>query len=515
METLNKENKINKATLEKITSILGFCIEFLMSAILIYSIYKITIYKENQNIWNFKYILISIIPFVIVITNIIWNCKKGIFEKIIISFLIPVGMMYAFFLAPSYVPDEHAHIWKALEISQGKLITTKDEKGDAMESIPTFFEENRIPKLTTYGEFNEAIREKTDYNDFVEVENPAKAYAPILYIASAFAFWLAKIIGLNGIMAIYLARLFNFIIFLIFSYLAIKLIPTGKWIIATILFFPITLQQAVSISADSILNSLALFYLCYTLYVCKKADKINIWQKIMYVIIGIIISISKIVYIPLVGISLLLIGNKKINKKEKGIFITISISLAIIFGILWFLFMQTYAGSDNTYNELNQVDLKGQVINIIKNPKILFVVIYNTIKDGLYLDSAIGNYMGWLNIETANIVIYTFIMLFILSPFLEKGEVEYNKWEKIWGLLIYIGTYLLIILAAYLSWTTVGKDTVMGVQGRYFIPVMALPMLCLCNKERYLKFNNIKLIMPIIYLVLNVITIIDIAKFFL
>ena len=235
----------------------------------------------------------------------------------------------------------------------------------------------------------------------------------------------------------------------------------------------------------------------------------------MYIAIGIIITISKIVYIPLVGISLLLIGNRKISKKEKGIFITISIVSAILFGIFGFLFMQKYAGSDNTYNELNQVDLNGQVINIIKNPKILFVVIYNTIKDGLYLDSAIGNYMGWLNIKTANIVIYTFIMLFIVSPFLEKGEVEYNKWEKIWGLLIYIGTYLLIIFAAYLSWTTVGKDTVMGVQGRYFIPVMALPMLCLCNKERYLKFNNIKLIMPIIYLVLNVITIMDIAKFFL
>ena len=84
METLYKEKKINKETLEKITSILGFCIEFLMSVILIYSIYKITIYKENQNIWNLKYILISIIPFVIVIVNIIWNCKKGIFEKIII-----------------------------------------------------------------------------------------------------------------------------------------------------------------------------------------------------------------------------------------------------------------------------------------------------------------------------------------------------------------------------------------------------------------------------------------------
>ena len=109
--------------------------------------------------------------------------------------------------------------------------------------------------------------------------------------------------------------------------------------------FSITLQQAASISADSILNSLSLFYVCYTLYICKKADKISIWQKIMYIAIGIIIAISKIVYIPLVGISLLLIGNKKISKKEKGIFITISIVSAILFGIFWFLFMQKYAGS--------------------------------------------------------------------------------------------------------------------------------------------------------------------------
>lgn len=517
METLNKERKINKETLEKLTSFLGFCIEFLMSAILIYSIYKITIYKENQNIWNFKYIILSIIPFVIVIANIIWNCKKGIFEKIIISFLIPAGMMYAFFLAPSYVPDEHAHIWKALEISQGKLLTAIDENGDSYEDIPKFFQDNRIPYLSKYGEFNDAIRETTDYSESIKVDNPAKAYAPILYLGSAFVFFIAKVIGLNGIIAIYMARIANFIIFLAFSYWAIKLIPRGKWVIATILFLPITLQQAVSISADSILNSISIFYICYTLYLSKKADKISVMAKIMYIILGIIISISKIVYIPIVGMSLLLIGNKKIDKKEKTIFLTIVITLAIIFGIIWFVFMQGYpsTGDVTSYNESYSVNLKEQMINIIKKPKILFIVIWNTIKDTLFVESTIGAHMGWLNIENARIVIDLFVVALAISPFLEKSETEYNKFEKIWSFLIYVGTYLLIILAAYLSWTTVGKDTVMGVQGRYFIPILALPLLCLCNKNRYLKFKNVNIVVPTIYLVLNLITITNIAKFFL
>lgn len=517
VEALIKTRKFNKEKFEQILNKCILVIEFIISIILLYLIYQIVIYKNYQNIWHLKYILCSLFMGTIVVGCIIWNCKKSKFEKIIISFLIPIGMAYVFFIAPGYVPDEQAHIWKALEISEGKLMTEITEDGESKESIPHFFENHIIPYIKTYGHFNNVSKEKTDYNDLFEVQNPAQAYPAVLYIASSIAFFIGKILGLNGIFAIYLAKIFNFIIFLILGYFSIKCIPFGKWIVAIILFLPMSLQQAVSVSADSFLNAVSILFICYTMYLCKNTDEINIKDKIIYIVMGIIIAISKVVYISIIGISLLIIGNKKIKNKEKGIFLSTLIILSVISGIIWFLIIQSYpvAESNLTYNETYNINLKEQVMNIIKNPMIFVTVLNNTFKGGFYVEGIVGSLMGWLNIEISRLVTLGFIILLALAPFLDENKVTLNIKQKIWNIIIFLGTYTLIILAAYVSWTTVNSDKVMGVQGRYFLPIIVLPLICLCDKERYIKFKNIKYILPTVCVGLNIIAIVDIAKFFL
>lgn len=517
VEALIKTRKFNKEKFEQILNKCILVIEFVISIILLYLIYQIVIYKNYQNIWHLKYILCSLFLGTIVVGCIIWNCKKSKFEKIIISFLIPIGMAYVFFIAPGYVPDEQAHIWKALEISEGKLMTGITEDGESKESIPHFFENHIIPYIKTYGHFNNVSKEKTDYNDLFEVQNPAQAYPAVLYIASSIAFFIGKILGLNGIFAIYLAKIFNFIIFLILGYFSMKCIPFGKWIVAIILFLPMSLQQAVSVSADSFLNAVSILFICYTMYLCKNTDEINIKDKIIYIVMGIIIAISKVVYISIIGISLLIIGNKKIKNKEKGIFLSTLIILSVISGIIWFFIIQSYpvAESNLTYNETYNINLKEQVMNIIKNPMIFVTVLNNTFKGGFYVEGIVGSLMGWLNIEISRLVTLGFIILLALAPFLDENKVTLNIKQKIWNIIIFLGTYTLIILAAYVSWTTVNSDKVMGVQGRYFLPIIILPLICLCDKERYIKFKNIKYILPTVCVGLNIIAIVDIAKFFL
>ena len=134
---------------------------------------------------------------------IILNYKKNKekIEKIIISFLIPVGMLYVFFMAPSYVPDEQAHILKSYEISTGELITPIKEDGSSRTKIPKFFVDNMIPNISKYGQFNLASMENTDYNEIVEEENEAQAYPAILYIFSSIGFLIGRLFEINGILS--------------------------------------------------------------------------------------------------------------------------------------------------------------------------------------------------------------------------------------------------------------------------------------------------------------------------
>ena len=93
-----------------------------------------------------------------------------------------------------------------------------------------------------------------------------------------------------------------------------------------------------------------------------------------------------------------------------------------------------------------------------------------------------------------------------------KKKVELNLARKIWVALIMLGTGILIVTAIYIQWTSlweVGKDSILGVQGRYFIPVAAL-LIFFINKSKFETnpkiLMNILIIMqlPVICQIMNV-----------
>ena len=49
---------------------------------------------------------------------------------------------------------------------------------------------------------------------------------------------------------------------------------------------------------------------------------------------------------------------------------------------------------------------------------------------------------------------------------------------------------LLIFTALYIQWTSLKNDTIAGIQGRYFIPLMLL--LSLLGRNKMILFNEVK-----------------------
>lgn len=56
-------------------------------------------------------------------------------------------------------------------------------------------------------------------------------------------------------------------------------------------------------------------------------------------------------------------------------------------------------------------------------------------------------------------------------------------WERWYTFIQVFGIYFLTSFAMYLGWTPVGATYTAGVQGRYFIPVLALFGLIYINKS--------------------------------
>lgn len=506
-----------KQVVEKNKTKIIFIVEFITSIIFSVLLLKILITKNYNGYWSLKYLLeiipVIIILFTCIIKNILINKNK--IENLWIGILIPIGMLFLIFIIPTYVPDEQAHLWKAYEISTGKVITKVEEDGSYNTTIPEFYEKNVIPKISKYSEMLDRIHLNTDYNSTVEVTNPASGYFPLMYTFSSIGLFLGRIVGVNGIYAEYIARLFNYFIYLILGYYSMKKIPFGKMTVGVLLFMPMCLQQGTSMSIDCLINGLSIFFVSYTLYIKYKEEELTNKDKIIYICTGVLLAVAKYVYIPITCLSLLTVTNKKISKKEKILLILGTIVVAVIIASLWFKVSSSYVDTRDYITE-NNVNFREQVKFLIQNPKDFTRII---LMDGLesgekYLYEAVGNELGWLNIEVPHIKITIIIFIFILSIFLENHGYELKNTEKIYVILITLGIYFLVIIGLYFTWSPVGSQTVMGVQGRYLVPILMLPILCLAKKENYVKINNIQFILPIVLAIIDLTVIDVIFKFF-
>ena len=66
-----------------------------------------------------------------------------------------------------------------------------------------------------------------------------------------------------------------------------------------------------------------------------------------------------------------------------------------------------------------------------------------------------------------------------------------------------LGMDILVVTGLYLEWTGVGKMSVAGVQGRYFLPTTILLLLSMCKKENYVKIKCPNVVVPAVSLCVN------------
>ena len=80
-------------------------------------------------------------------------------------------------------------------------------------------------------------------------------------------------------------------------------------------------------------------------------------------------------------------------------------------------------------------------------------------------------------------------MLFFVS-FIDKSKFKLNSKQKSISLLIFSIIFILAFLFEYISYTAVGKSYILGVQGRYFIPIAPLFFLLFYNSKITEIINN-------------------------
>ncbi len=144
------------------------------------------------------------------------------------------------------------------------------------------------------------------------------------------------------------------------------------------------------------------------------------------------------------------------------------------------------------YAKEHYVNSTEQIKNIITNPIRYIGTIFTTLAEfgEYYFYGFAGKYLGWINIlvNSVPIIIYGFLLL--ITPMIEKNNKALKRKDKIICNVVFLVVFILVLTGMYLINSEVESNIIEGVQGRYFIPIILLPLITFIMKNKYMNYSE-------------------------
>lgn len=435
-------------------------------------------------------LLIFIVSILAFILNIYLNKKKnmpihkkfiilGVFFGIILIFAIPV----------LHGIDEGAHFYKVYSFFN-KNEDVYDENNKLIDKVPQVIYD--ADSGYDYFKTHTIINGKIKPEEYVLTDKyvGAKLYSIISYIPYLLPMFVCyKLLNLDIIFVIYIGRIFAFVSWLLISAYTIKIIPKRKEFFVFLCLMPIMLTLVTTYTGDLVTNVVILLFLAYWYRLYSEKRLITKKEIVIITILGIISACAKLVYAMIFLILFLLpIENFK-NKKHKIKVLGCIISIIILSTLV----NLAIVGNDliDAYPAIN---LQKEYIlsNFGNYIKVLVTTIINGFFTYMCQFTTGQTTMCQNSIMISDIISMIYIFLLGISILLDKSDVNLKRSGKILISAISIAIVIIIFTSLYLQWTAthfgVGAQTIYGVQGRYFFPLVALCIII--NTKKAYKIDS-------------------------
>jgi len=383
---------------------------------------------------------------------------------------------------PFQVPDEAQHFDRAYQISEGGL-RAEIRDGKAGGSLPTslpalarrflgtdaILAVRRVTATPLTGTLRlRAIPLDPGGRVFVDFTGAA-AYPPLAYLPQAAGIGIGRAFGAGPLMLLYLARIANALTAIAVLSVAIGLMPVGQGPALLGGLLPMALYEYASASPDALVIGGSFLLTALGLRALQRGAWLRP-EVLGAALAGLVVCATKPVYAPL----LLIAAPALLISGRHGHHLC---ALAVILGValggtaLWFAW-----DSGRVIPFEPGVDLHAQLGFMRAHPAGLIAVIRRSLAiDGrFYLISMIG-LLGWLTVLLPRFA-YLLPGIGLLPACLarDRAHPRLSVPMVFWCALLCAGAAALTMIAMYLACTPVGAPIVLGVQGRYFLPLLAL-----------------------------------------
>lgn len=451
--------------------------------------FREAVFETKAFIENILLVATLIMAVAVDVVLVIFNQKDVEYHKQFIVLAIMFGLFY--FLATPFPngTDEGSHFLRVFKISQKytSLSLYEDTLFPPAFQKAMDYNNNRDMTYENYAnEFDAFSMNSEERTDLIKYYWNMKLYSPLQYVPQVIGVTAGRMISDNVVIIGMCGRVTGYIFWLALCAYAIKIMPNKKLFFMILCLLPVNIFSAVCISGDTVTNAVCTYFIAFIYRKVYLKEKVSKKEQIIATLTACMLALCKIVYLPFVTLVLLLKYDNFESKKAWKRFVIILIALSVIVGLGWLVIGSMNLATSNAASG-------DQVKYILNHPFKYILVILNTMTakgaQFIYQLCTGDELMCHAKTTVYPIISYIYSIILLLSVFMEekKEKPEINLARKIWITLIMIGTGLLIVTAIYIQWTSlweVGKDSILGIQGRYFIPVAAL-LIFLVNKTKF------------------------------
>ena len=310
----------------------------------------------------------------------------------------------------------------------------------------------------------------------------AALYNRIVYFPGALVLALLNLLGISFSTKFLVVRLMNAIVYSLIVALGMKQLKSGKMLYAVIAMLPTALLLASNYGQDHWINAFLLLGGACLVRELQTPDKKITWQRVLLLLGAFVIGFGpKAIYAPLILLCLLVPRSKFASRASSIAFRIGVIALCVLVGLsflgpyLFTLSGDAGGGGDSRGGE--EVNAAMQISFILTNPieyarillKFLFTEYFSPVNSRDFT-----NLYGYLGTSSRLFWVWTLVLM-AFTTITDKGEADklVGTWKsRTLAILLFLATSVLIVTALYIEFTAVGLDTVVGVQGRYLIPLL-------------------------------------------
>ena len=422
------------------------------------------------------------------------KCKIWIFqpENAFLTFGLIIGILLVFLTPLGAGFDEDTHIARIWEMSQFEFIPNR-LLGQGPYFPQVFYKisyrQETIIHPTGIDFYKDNINLKIDWDNMIN-HKTRSLYSPLAYLPQAFIMGLfGRLLDAPVMLIYFLLRLSYLFSYILMVYVAIRIIPFGKNILALLAFAPMAIIQASIVSPDAISNGVSFLFIAWVFYLCGQKEG-SISKRHIYItwLMVVFLASVKINSMPLILLLVFIPKRFFHDRKEFTYFWVVNIIITIIFCGGWnFITLMNpgNAGNDQdifSFERLFEFGTNGSIIlhSFWEDMKIHFLQYYR---------EWIGVFgYGYWELPYSIYILYPALLLVALLHDSTNGA--FRKWQRIFMILLCtVGVWFVIFIFQILV-TANGDFSLSGLQGRYFIPLMPLLIFALMSSKPVLKAQD-------------------------